>query len=120
MASENKVKTKGKAPPHAWKPGQSGNPGGRPKAIVEVVELARAHSERAVTRLAELMESENEPVARAASDSLLDRAWGKPAQSVAIDAKVTDQRSLTIARAIVDQHPDLAELVFGAKEGKDG
>ena len=30
--SHNKVKTKRPAPPHAWKPGQSGNPGGRPKS----------------------------------------------------------------------------------------
>ena len=30
-APANKEKTKRKAPPHAWKPGQSGNPKGRPK-----------------------------------------------------------------------------------------
>lgn len=29
--SANKSKTKRKPPPHAWKPGQSGNPAGRPK-----------------------------------------------------------------------------------------
>jgi hypothetical protein len=32
VSSENKDKAKRKAPPHAWRPGQSGNPGGRPKA----------------------------------------------------------------------------------------
>ena len=51
MASQSKEKAKGKAPPHAWKPGQSGNPGGRLKkdrplldalrSVVKPVELAK-------------------------------------------------------------------------------
>lgn len=42
MTSENKPKAKGKAPPHAWKPGQSGNPGGRPKLREHVRERSAA------------------------------------------------------------------------------
>ncbi|WP_390614219.1 DUF5681 domain-containing protein [Gluconacetobacter diazotrophicus] len=35
-----------------FKKGQSGNPGGKPKALREVIELAREHTELAVSRLA--------------------------------------------------------------------
>jgi hypothetical protein len=40
--SENKIKTdKRKAPRSAWKAGQSGNPGGRPKNAVSLTAIAR-------------------------------------------------------------------------------
>src|SRR5665213_3741032 len=66
-----------------WKKGQSGNPGGRPKAIVEVVELARTHTEQAVTTLAHIAKVGKSEAARiAASVALLDRGWGKPAQVI--------------------------------------
>jgi len=43
-----------------------------------VVKLARQLSVRAVERLAELMESEDERVAAVACGAILDRAFGKP------------------------------------------
>ena len=61
-----------------WKPGQSGNPAGLAAEYGEVVRLARALSIRAVERLAELMESEDERVAAVACSAVLDRAFGKP------------------------------------------
>ncbi|MBB2177515.1 DUF5681 domain-containing protein [Gluconacetobacter johannae] len=47
-----------------FKKGQSGNPGGKPKALREVIELAREHTQLAVERLAHWAAS-NEPAARA-------------------------------------------------------
>jgi len=64
--------------------GRSGNPGGRPKLEGEVRELAQKHSKRAILRLVELMESDNEKVAALAANSVLDRAFGKPAQSLSV------------------------------------
>ena len=61
-----------------WKPGQSGNPRGHAAAYGEVVKLARQLSVRAMERLSELMESEDERVAAVAANSILDRAYGKP------------------------------------------
>ncbi len=63
-------------------PGQSGNPGGRPKLPNEVKELARAASEKAISRAIELMDSPDENVALKAISTVLDRGYGKPAQAV--------------------------------------
>jgi hypothetical protein len=61
-----------------WKPGQSGNPSGHAAEYGEVIKLARQFSVRAIERLGELMESEDERVAAVASNSILDRAYGRP------------------------------------------
>jgi hypothetical protein len=63
---------------NSWRPGQSGNPGGHSGLYGEAVKLARGLSVRAVQRLGELMESEDERVLVVACNSLLDRAFGKP------------------------------------------
>jgi hypothetical protein len=65
--------------------GQSGNPGGRPKVIAEIQELARQHAPHAVKELARLATKAKSETARvAAIRELLDRGYGKPAQ-VAMD-----------------------------------
>lgn len=66
----------------AFKKGQSGNPGGRPKEDNEVRDLARKHTKRAIERLAFWMDSDNPKASVAASQALLDRGYGKPAQSI--------------------------------------
>jgi hypothetical protein len=63
---------------NTWRPGQSGNPGGHSGLYGEAVKLARGLSLRAVQRLGELMESEDERVSVVACNALLDRAFGKP------------------------------------------
>jgi hypothetical protein len=64
--------------------GQSGNPGGRPKVVGEVQDLARQHSSEAIETLAAIMRDKKAPhAARAlASNAILDRAYGRPAQTV--------------------------------------
>ena len=63
--------------PHRFKPGQSGNPLGRPKQE-DIRALARKGTKRAVSRLMELIESPDEKIALAACNSLIDRAYGPP------------------------------------------
>jgi len=65
-----------------FKKGQSGNPGGRPKVLAEVQELARQHTTDAVETLVSIMtNSKTAPAARvSAANALLDRGYGKPPQ----------------------------------------
>ncbi len=66
-----------------WRPGQSGNPAGRPRAVLAVRDLAREHTTEAVEKLVHLMRhAESEQVQHAAAESLLSRGWGKPVQSL--------------------------------------
>ena len=76
MASENtgRAKRKGKAPPHAWKPGQSGNPGGRPKTHAELRALLLDHAPDAIRKLAEIMAGDSVKEARMAAEGIIDRA----------------------------------------------
>lgn len=64
----------------SFKPGQSGNPGGRPKDVGEVIELAREHTTTAIKRLVYWMNHENPKASVAATQAILDRGWGKPVQ----------------------------------------
>jgi hypothetical protein len=68
----------------SFRKGQSGNPSGRPKALIHVQELARAHTEAAIDTLAAIMSDEKaSPTARiAAANALLDRGYGKPTSIV--------------------------------------
>jgi hypothetical protein len=66
----------------AFEKGQSGNPGGRPKESARIKALAQSHSESAIKKLVKLMDSDNESISLAASNALLDRGIGKPAQAI--------------------------------------
>ena len=63
-------------------PGQSGNPGGRPRDVAEVRELARAHTADAIATLARIMTDPTQPPAAqvTAAVAMLDRGWGKANQ----------------------------------------
>jgi hypothetical protein len=68
-----------------FKPGESGNPGGRPKVVAEVQDLARQHAPAAIVELARLaLKAKNETVRVAAIRELLDRGYGRPRQGLEI------------------------------------
>ena len=73
-----------------FKPGQSGNPGGRPKGYGEVRELARQHTEKAIDVLVGIMYDEKAPASarQAAAEALLNRGWGKPETTVNVGGNV--------------------------------
>jgi hypothetical protein len=77
--------------------GVSGNPGGRPKVLGDVQELARQKSPEAITPLANIMHDEKAPPAArvAAANALLDRGYGKPTQTD--PSSITDEELAAIA-----------------------
>lgn len=62
--------------------GQSGNPGGRPKAIAEVRALAQEQGAMAIERLARIARGKDPKAAVAACRELLDRGFGKSTQPI--------------------------------------
>lgn len=69
--------------------GQSGNPNGRPKKSPEQLAFeaaAREHSPEALQRLVYWAQSDDPRASVAASQAILDRAWGKPTQLIGGDA----------------------------------
>jgi hypothetical protein len=73
-------------PQHAtvtsFKPGQVGNPGGRPRAAVTMTAEARRYAIEAIQALVRTMRTETGASRIAAARELLDRGFGKPAQNV--------------------------------------
>ena len=69
---------KNRTPEGKFLPGQSGNPGGRPKDVHRVAELARSYTVEAIETLVDLMRhGKDERVRGTAAQALLDRGWGK-------------------------------------------
>lgn len=88
--------------------GQSGNPNGRPKKVADITAIARDNSIAAIEKLAKLMKSDDDRVALAAASAILDRAIGKPTQSMTVTSK----------RDVTDY--DMAELYAIARSGRPG
>ena len=65
--------------------GKSGNPGGRPKVLGELQELARNHAPEVIAELARLtLKARSETARIAAGRELLDRGFGRARQSMEV------------------------------------
>jgi hypothetical protein len=85
-----------------WKPGQSGNRTGRP---VGLEAICREHTQKSVDVLVAALSDDDARIRVTAAGMLLDRGWGKPAQSVT-DATTGDKITflhLTAMRAFSDE-----------------
>ena len=83
----------------SFRPGQSGNPNGRPRVLADVQNAAREHSADAIKTLSDIMDNPKAPAAAriSAACALLDRGYGKPLQTV--DANNTN------VNYVVSDHP---------------
>lgn len=87
----------------AWKPGQSGNPGGRPKHDVDIAALARVHGPKCIEVAAGLLKDADPKVRLAAAVALLDRGFGRPQQRIETSANDSLTLHLIAAQAISGQ-----------------
>ena len=104
-----------------FQPGQTGNPGGRPRLPDDVKQLARGYTREALETLAGVMRNDEAPAAArvTAASHILDRAWGKPAQHLTVDpvGDLTDAELGSELAAAVEQLRRLGRA--GASEAPD-
>lgn len=83
------------------------------KAPIEIRSLARSHTPEAMKTLVEIMKDKevNAAARVSAAQALLDRGWGKAAQTV----------DMTVRRVAARELPDdeLADIAAGSGEGTD-
>lgn len=82
--AENSKKTTKRATPASFKPGQTGNPGGRPKKTPEELDLIAACKAKTPDALAVMVkmmtDGEQEKNRLTAAMAIIERAYGKPVQ----------------------------------------
>jgi hypothetical protein len=105
-----------------WKPGQSGNPGGRTVAYAECQRLAREVSLESTERLIEIMRQKRDlRAAIVASEALYKRAWGDTSRASVpvnpLEQMTPEQRRARIAEllayAATLKPPEDAEIIEG-------
>ncbi len=112
---ENRLKTgiPNPAGVGGFRPGQSGNPGGRPLKTDEertLEQLCRAKTPDALSTIESIMlEGKTERARLAAAQYIIDRAWGKPTEHV--NRTTVEDRRVQAADSV------LAEILAESKDG---
>jgi hypothetical protein len=74
----------------------------------------QAHTPQAFAKIVELLDCKDARVALAAANSILDRAFGKPAQSVAAKVETLDVGRLWLEALKLNNAPPPAKTIEGA------
>jgi hypothetical protein len=91
-----------------FRKGQSGNPGGRPKVLAELQELARCHAPEAIAELGRLaLKAKSETARISAIRELLDRGFGRSRQSMEITTEPDDP--VRVLLDLIDERGRIAD-----------
>jgi hypothetical protein len=85
-----------------FQPGQSGNPGGKPKAIIEVTAAARALTMEAIETLKRVMLNEKATASArvSAAVAIIERGWGKAPATITLLRGDAELKELSDAELI--------------------
>lgn len=103
-----------------WKPGQSGNPTGRPPLPPELKAKLRDLAPKAVQRLGEMLDDDDPRIRGMASQAILDRLYGKPTQAVEAEVKTTSvqQAHLEVLLNLQARREEAIKTIEGQAEEK--
>ncbi len=98
-------------------PGHTANPGGRPHAERDVVALAREGSPAAIRRLMTIVDDPEAPYAAqiAAATHVLDRAFGRPRQTVDVEQQGRTLEEILLAIAAAREAEQAQERAGGER-----
>jgi len=94
------------ATPGSWKPGQCGNPKGRPKMTEEdreVKAILKAACPKVALKLVELLDCANPKVVLSTCEVILNRVYGKPRESVDMTVTQEDDTQLKVRSVILEE-----------------
>jgi hypothetical protein len=99
-------------------PGFSGNPSGRPRVVAQIRDMALKAAPAAFEKVCDLVRSVDERIALAASQEILNRAYGKPVQSVDTEVRKININALYLA-AVQQAQPGAPPIVDVTPEPSD-
>jgi hypothetical protein len=101
-------------------PGFSGNPSGRPRVVAQIRDMALKAAPAAFEEVCDLVQSVDERIALAASQEILNRAYGKSVVAIDAEVKTFDMRALYLAAVkAVNGYPPKPEIVDVTPEFQD-
>lgn len=115
---------KRRGPGRPFRPGQSGNPSGRPKMSEDVREMLKAATPKAVKLLVSVMDDDGQKTALRmdAAKTIIERVYGKPLQPIdstisgGLDVGLSDVDRQLLAKVEARLEGDKSML---AKQGKN-
>ncbi len=89
-----------------FKKGQSGNPGGKSKALASLEAAAREHDEEALAVMVDIMRNSTSDQARlAAAEKVLMRGHGQPKQSMEVTGKAETPLTAVLNVTVATEKP---------------